>query len=37
MRVGEHVTICEAAQRPTMRFVAAKVEEMQAGAVLFRA
>jgi transposase len=29
--------ICEAAQRPTMRFVAVKSEEQQASAVLFRA
>ena len=29
--------ICEAAQRPNMRFVAVKSEEQQAGAVLFRA
>ncbi len=29
--------ICEAAQRPTMRFVAVKSEEAQAAAVLFRA
>ena len=29
--------ICEAAQRPTMRFVAVKSEEQQAGAVVFRA
>jgi transposase len=29
--------ICEAAQRPTMRFVGVKTEEMQAAAVLFRA
>jgi transposase len=29
--------ICEAAQRPTMRFVIVKSEEMQASAVLFRA
>jgi transposase len=29
--------ICEAAQRPTMRFVSIKTEEMQAAAVLFRA
>ena len=29
--------ICEAAQRPTMRFVAAKSEEEQAAAVVFRA
>ena len=28
--------ICEAAQRPSMRFVAVKSEEQQAGAVLFR-
>jgi len=29
--------ICEAAQRPTMRFVAVKSEEQQASAILFRA
>jgi transposase len=29
--------ICEATQRPTMRFVAVKGEEQQAGAVVFRA
>ncbi|MER8968467.1 IS110 family transposase [Mesorhizobium sp. M0808] len=29
--------ICEAAQRPTMRFVAAKSEEQQAAAMVFRA
>src|SRR6187200_452148 len=29
--------ICEAAQRPTMRFVAVKSEEAQAAAILFRA
>jgi len=29
--------ICEAAQRPTMRFVAVKTEEAQAAAILFRA
>ena len=29
--------ICEAAQRPTMRFVAVKSEEQQATAVVFRA
>lgn len=29
--------ICEAAQRPTMRFVAVKTEEAQASAVVFRA
>jgi transposase len=29
--------ICEAAQHPTMRFVAVKIEEMRAAAVLFRA
>jgi transposase len=29
--------ICEAAQRPTMRFVVVKTEETQAAAVLFRA
>ena len=29
--------ICEAAQRPTMRFVAVKTEEQQASAVVFRA
>lgn len=29
--------ICEAAQRPTMRFIAVKSEEAQAAAVLFRA
>ena len=29
--------ICEAAQRPTMRFVAVKSEEQQASAVVFRA
>ena len=29
--------ICEAAQRPTMRFVAVKSEEQQAAAVVFRA
>jgi transposase len=29
--------ICEATQRPTMRFVAVKSEEQQAGAVVFRA
>ncbi len=29
--------ICEAAQRPTMRFVAVKSEEQQAAAVMFRA
>jgi transposase len=29
--------ICEAAQRPTMRFVAAKSEEQQAAAIVFRA
>ncbi|MBV9201530.1 MAG: IS110 family transposase [Alphaproteobacteria bacterium] len=29
--------ICEAAQRPTMRFLAVKTEETQAAAVLFRA
>jgi len=29
--------ICEAAQRPSMRFVAVKSEEQQAGAMLFRA
>lgn len=29
--------ICEAAQRPTMRFVAVKTEETQAAAVVFRA
>lgn len=28
--------ICEAAQRPTMRFVAAKSEEQQAAAIVFR-
>ncbi|MGY3396273.1 transposase [Bradyrhizobium sp. USDA 3311] len=29
--------ICEAAQRPTMRFVAVKSEEQQAAAIVFRA
>jgi transposase len=29
--------ICEATQRPSMRFVAVKGEEQQAGAVVFRA
>jgi transposase len=29
--------ICEAVQRPTMRFVAAKSEEQQAAAIVFRA
>jgi transposase len=29
--------ICEAAQRPTMRFVAVKTEEQQAAAIVFRA
>jgi transposase len=29
--------ICEATQRPTMRFVAVKGEEQQAAAVVFRA
>jgi transposase len=29
--------ICEAVQRPTMRFVAVKSEEQQAGAIVFRA
>ena len=29
-------TICEAAQRPTMRFVAVKTEEQQARGMLFR-
>ena len=28
--------ICEAAQRPTMRFVAVKSEEQQAAAIVFR-
>jgi len=29
--------ICEAAQRPTTRFMAAKTEEQQAAAIVFRA
>jgi transposase len=35
--VADAEAICEAAQRPTMRFVAVKSEEAQAAAVLFRA
>ena len=35
--VADAEAICEAAQRPTMRFVAVKTEEQQAAAILFRA